>query len=86
MGFSDSVLNPRPLLRKLIKEKLTHVMCEGPMAEFDQRLEVICNWIAEQMGAQDVGGVFKVFGLDPSQVFHLKAFYETRTGKKAEDL
>lgn len=84
--FAEPKLEPKALMQNFIREQIHFIMCTAPMAEFEQRLDECCKTLVELIGAEGIGGELKVFGLTPAQVFHLKALYEARTGKKAVDL
>jgi hypothetical protein len=69
------------LRRKIHDQLVLSVMC-CPLNQVANSIDKVTDLIMQMMGSPDG----KVFGLTLEQVFHLKASYEARTGKKAEDI
>lgn len=74
----------RVLLRQRIYDRIFLTVCSTPIQQIEAHINGLTDWILNLIGSESKSG--GIFGLSPNQIFHLKAFYESRTGKKAEDI
>lgn len=80
--FSDPKIDSKAELRKMIRDQINMTIHCNPLNALNTAIEGLTDWVLGMTGIHND----TMFGLTPAQVFHLKAYYEAKTGKKAEGL
>ncbi len=72
--------------RETVRAKVVHLIMCNPVNQLEANMVRLVDWIMTQVHTEKITMPSKILGLSPGQIEYLKFYYESKEGRKAEEI